>query len=198
MGFSSKSLPYPENVDYVELPTISPFGKSFGLYQVGLIKFFSQSFPDAVITFANLRYLSFWTTLIWCKLHNIPLYLHGHGLYRKRTTSLFWNFVYHVIFKFVTAYICYSQSVAESLVKIGLPVEKIKVAANSLVNPFPIRPDQKSGKERGILYIGRLRSGCGVELLIRAVAQLKDLSESKFSVHIIGDGPEAGSFRKWL
>jgi glycosyltransferase involved in cell wall biosynthesis len=60
-----------------------------------------------------------------------------------------------------------------------------------LNNAFPITPEQKSGNEKGILFIGRLRSGCHLELLISTVRRLHNLGYSSITLHIIGDGPQA-------
>ena len=194
-GFGDQSIATISGVNCREIPTCSPLGQRFGMYQSGIIRTLQKIHPDAVITFANLRYLSFWTTLIWCKIHGIPVFPHGHGLYRKHNPGFLWKMIYRVVLWLSTAYICYTPSVAESLLRLGLSKRKIVVAENSLVNPCPVSPGEKTAKETGILFIGRLRSGSRLDLLISAVAQLHVSGYPSITLHIIGDGPDAQRIR---
>jgi glycosyltransferase involved in cell wall biosynthesis len=67
-----------------------------------------------------------------------------------------------------------------------------------------VAPNRKTGEEKGIFYIGRVRPGCGVEILIQAVEQLNQHYGLNIELHIIGDGPlgdylrEKGSEFSWL
>ena len=166
------------------------------MYQCGLISYLNEIKPDLVINFANLRYLSFWSTLIWCKFLRIPILLHGHGLYKKRNVSLFWKLIYRLILRFSSVYICYTQSGSESLLRLGLPKKKIAVAENSLINPYPVSPENKTGKENGILFIGRLREGCRLDWLINAVGHLRAEKNVNMNLHIIGDGVNRDIYHK--
>lgn len=194
-GFGSKANVVIPGVKLIEVPTWwPPFGK-IGMVQRGLIRILKNTQPDAVILFANLRYLSFWSVLAWCKMRGIPVFPHGHGLYKKRNPGFLWKTIYRAVLWLSTAYICYTPSVAESLLRLGLPEKKITVAENSLVNPFPVLPEEKTGKENGILFIGRLREGCRLDLLISAVARLRTERCLDITLHIVGDGIDAEHFK---
>ena len=190
-GFGS--LPQLSDIDDVkwfEVPTIRFFGKKVGMYQRGIIDSFRKNKPDAVILFSNLRYLSFWSTLCWCHFHNIPVFLHGHGLYKKSRVGTLWKLIYRFILWLSSRYICYTSSVADSLLTLGLSENKITIAENSLVNLSPVLPNEKTGFEMGILFIGRLRSGCGLEHLITAADRLRREGYPNIELHIIGEGSE--------
>ncbi len=196
LGFGNQANENIYNVYRCEVSEIRPLGDKVGICQIGIIRHLRKIRPDAVIIFANLRYLSFWTTLFWCKARGIPVFLHGHGLYRKVSAGDFWKVIYYALLRLSSAYICYTPSVAASLLRLGLPEEKIVIADNSLENACPVRPDEKSGAERGILYVGRLRPGCRMELLISTVARLRDMGQPMVTLHIIGDGPDAQRIRQ--
>ncbi len=187
-GFACATDIVISGVRTVEVNTWSPRFGRIGFYQSGLISVLKNMRPDAVITFANLRYISFWTTLIWCKIHSIPVFAHGHGLYKKRNPGLLWKTIFRVVLWLSSAYIAYTPSVAESLLRSGLQKKRIAVAENSLINPFPVAPEEKTGQENGILFIGRLRKGCRLDRLISAVARLHIERDSDMALHIIGDG----------
>ena len=194
-GYDNDATANMNGVDSREISMIRPFGNKIGMYQVGIIRQLRKLRPDAVIIFANMRYLSFWTTIFWCKVNGIPVFPRGHGVYRKDSPGLFWKITYQVLLSVCTAYICYTPSVAASLRRLGLPAKKIAVAENSLDNPHSVKPDEKTNAEHGILYIGRLRPGCRLGLLINSVKRLRDMGQSKVTLHIIGDGIESKRIR---
>ena len=194
-GFESKANVVIPEAKLIEVPTWwPPFGRN-GMVQCGLIRILKDMQPDAVIIFANLRYLSFWSVLAWCKLQRIPVFPHGHGLYKKRSPGFLWKVIYRIVFWLSTVYISYTPSVAESLSCLGLPKKKIAVAENSIENLFAIPPEQKTGRENGILFIGRLREGCRLDLLLSVVAQIHVEHHSDIMLHIIGDGIDTEHFK---
>lgn len=194
-GYGEACVDSLTHVRWLEIPTLKPCGDKVGMYQANIIKHIRDEKPDAVIIFANVRYTSFWTTLLWCKLNNIAVYPHGHGLYRKQEVTTIWKFIYKVITKLSTQYICYTQSVAESLLNQGIPPHKIAVAENSQVNLFPVRSNDKELIECGILFIGRLREGCNLDLLIEVITKLRVNAHPELTLHIIGDGENLEKYR---
>ena len=156
-GYGDQLCPRLSRVKWHEVPTLRPLGERIGMYQSRLIQYLRKERPDAVILFANLRYLSFWIALFWCRIRGIPVYPHGHGLYRRGDASFVLRAVYQLVVRTATKYICYTPSVAESLLRQGLPEKQIAVADNSVENPFPVLPEEKSPTDSGILFIVRLR-----------------------------------------
>ena len=188
-GFGTHIHMQSTNLHWIEVETIKPFGEKFGLYQKGVIKYLLNNHPDIVIIWANLRYASFWAVLIICKLLGIKVYPKGHGLVKKQHISLMQKWMYWIISKFSTKYICYTESVKKSLLQIIPDEDYLVVDNNTLYNSYPIQPAQKTGKELGIFFIGRLRPNCGIELLIEAIRQLRSNLGFNINLHVIGDGP---------
>ena len=85
--------------------------------------------------------------------------------------------------------IAVSASLADQAIRHGACVENVSVVHNG-IDPaeievsIPCEPDKKEGV--ALLFCGRLAPEKAVDVLLRAVAQLTDLS---FFLHIAGDGP---------
>ena len=190
-GFGEPATPSVPGVRYFLVPTLKPFGESMGMIQWGLGKYICRERPCAIFTFANPRYLSFWMTLLWGKVLGIPTYAHGHGLYKKRTIGMLYRLMMTALLRLVTSYTCYAPAVRQSFIDHGFSEQKLTVAHNSLINRFPVRPQEKTGKERGVLFIGRLRQGNNVGLLVRTMERIRREDGLPLMLHVIGTGEEA-------
>jgi glycosyltransferase involved in cell wall biosynthesis len=183
-------LPFTHpNVTWVQLTEAYPFGKSFGIWYSRLMRHIFQIKPDVIITWANPRYLSYWVLLLIGRLSGIPVYSRGHGLVKKINPSLLHRLMFKTMINFSTKYICYTSNVKESLEPLLKDKRKLVVDNNTLENDYPVLPDQKTGGENGIFFIGRVRPGCGVELLVQAIEHLHRKPGFDMELHIIGDGP---------
>ncbi len=80
----------------------------------GILKYILREKPDAIRIFANVRYLSFWTTLLLARLHGIHLYAHGVGFFKRRRIGLIRRLMMSVVLRLVTSYIAYAPIVRES------------------------------------------------------------------------------------
>jgi glycosyltransferase involved in cell wall biosynthesis len=160
------------------------------MFQWGIGKYIHLEKPDAIMVFGNPRYSSFWTTLLWGKLLRIPVYVHGHGLYKKRRIGTLYRFMTTVLLKLATSYICYAPIVRQSFLDHGFPGRKLSVAHNSQTNHFPVPPQEKTGLERGVLFIGRLRQGSNIRLLVRVIERLRRVDGLPLTLHVIGTGEE--------
>lgn len=189
-GFGDVTSPETPGVRHFVIPTYKPLGKRVGMIQWGIGKYIYRQRPDAIIIFADPHYFSFWTTLVLGKLLGIPTYAHGHGLFKKHKISIFYRIMMALVLKLVTSYICYAPIVRQSFIDHGFPDRKLSVAHNSLINRFPVQPEEKSGNERGILFIGRLRKGSNVELLVRAIEKIRQ-DGLPLVLHAIGTGEKA-------
>ncbi len=144
-GFGETRASINPRLRYVEIQTLKPLGWKAGMFQLGLAKYIVREKPDAIKIFANPRYLSFWTTLLVARLRGIPCYAHGVALFKKRRISPVRRLMMKAILRLTTSYIAYAPVVRESLADQGFLVKKVFVAHNSLINPFPVRPEEKSG-----------------------------------------------------
>jgi glycosyltransferase involved in cell wall biosynthesis len=195
-GFGNVIQPHAPAVRYFEIPTLRPFGDQVGMFQWGLLSYMRRNKPDAILTFANPRYLSFWTTLVVARLCGISVYAHGHGVYKKFRTGVLYRLMVKLMLRLVTSYIAYAPSVRESFAAHGFSDRKVSVADNSMKVAFTVLPEEKTGKERGILFIGRLRPDCNLSLLLRVVMRLRDEDGLPLTVHIVGSGERASQLRK--
>jgi glycosyltransferase involved in cell wall biosynthesis len=189
-GFGEVSLPAVPNLRYIPVKTLKPLGDRWGMYQRGLLGYLVRQRPDALLLSANLRELSFWLATICGRVLGIPVYAHGHGLYKKTQISWAYRRLVQLLLRLVTAYICYAAAVRQSFLAFGFDEKKLAVADNSLINPCQVRPEEKSGAEMGVLFLGRLRADCALESLIDAIARLRESDGLLVRLHIIGAGEE--------
>ncbi|MBN2395432.1 MAG: glycosyltransferase family 4 protein [Candidatus Atribacteria bacterium] len=152
--------------------------------------------PDAVIIWANPRSISTWFVLLAGKLLRIPVYSRGHGLYKKTKITPGFKLMYSLIIGLSKKYICYTESVRDSLIPLTKRPEKLEVDYNTLYNNFPVMPEEKSANESGILFIGRLRALCGIKELINAIEAINQDPSFGIDLHIIGDGIEGNWVRE--
>jgi glycosyltransferase involved in cell wall biosynthesis len=133
---------------------------------------------DVIVHFADFKYPSLYFCMILSILLRRRFFLHGQGGYKKH--GLFHALVYNFSLLLSDGYICYSHFSKDSLRKITLRLlhKKISVVDNSLY--LPAKKITKTGSD--ILYIGRLRPGCGIELLLEAAAV------ANLHVRVVGGG----------
>ena len=130
------------------------------------------------------------------RLLGIPFYAHGVAFFKRSRIGLGRRLMMRLMLRLVTSYIAYAPIVRESLAAQGFCVDRVFVVPNSLLNRFAVPPEEKTGKERGILFVGRLRSGSGLALLLRVVRRLKEEGDFPFTLHVVGDGEEAAGLRQ--
>ena len=123
-------------------------------------------------------------------LRGIPVHAHGHGPFKKKRIGLIYRWTTRILLRLITSYICYAPAVRQSFLDHGFTDRKLTIAHNSVVNLFPVRPEEKTGGEHGILFIGRLRRGSNLQLLVRAVAGIRQCDDLPLKVHVIGTGEE--------
>jgi glycosyltransferase involved in cell wall biosynthesis len=165
-------------------------------YQKGIIKSILKEKPTAIYLTADFRALHYFLILMVAKVLNIPIFPHGQGLYDKPNPG----FVHKVLFKATIAlsssYICYTKSVYDSLVDIGIHPNKLSIMDNTIVNHYTIRIEDKKDIKNKLIYIGRLREGSNLALLFDAMKLLKD-ENIELSLDIVGDGNERENLEKY-
>ena len=161
--------------------------KQFGMYQAGIAYRLLLTRPNAVVLWANPRYLSFWVILVFGYLFQVPIYTRGHGLYKKRKVSFLYRLMYQLIVNLSVKYICYTPIVKQSLLRAGIPADKLAVDYNTLCVESAVPAEEKTGEERGVLFIGRLRPQCDIDVLVTAIEMVR--GEYNIDLHVIGSGP---------
>lgn len=160
------------------------------MIQWGLARYLVKERPDAVFASANLNWLSFWTTLILARLMGIPFYAHGHGFFKRRQIGFARQLMMNLLLRLATSYVAYAPLARQSLAAQGFRLEKVSMVHNSLTNSFPVQPHEKTGIERGILFVGRLRRGCNLELLVRVMERIRQEQGLPLTLQIVGAGEE--------
>ncbi|MBR7975852.1 glycosyltransferase [Burkholderia vietnamiensis] len=190
-GFSSE---YPSCDEFVETP-ITTIPRTRAKFQHGIASRIFFERPAAVFIFADVTYVSLWLSLALGRLMRVPIVVHGQGLYRYPKPGFFRSISYRAVVAMSSRYVCYGESSRKSLERIGCRKRNLDAAHNSLLVETTINPFEKTGDEPGVLFVGRLRDGCNVEILIRAVESL--VSEGhKIVLHIIGDGELRASMQQ--
>ena len=194
-GFGRVSPSDSKTLQYIEATMWKPFGERFGHWQVGVIWYLLRERPDVVMLSADPRSLSFWMVLVVGRFLGIPIYPHGHGVYKKVRLAWHYRRMMNLLLRLSTGYIAYAPIVRDALVQHGFSVAKVRVAHNSIVNSCPVRPEEKTGAERGVLFLGRLRPRCGVETLLQVVKRLREEDGVGLDLHIIGGGEQESRLR---
>ncbi|MDE1142030.1 glycosyltransferase [Paraburkholderia tropica] len=151
--------------------------------------------PDAVLIFADVRYLSLWLALIAGRAIRVPVLIHGQGLYRHTHAGFVRTLCYRIAVALAQRYVCYTEASRRSLVRIGCPARKLVVANNSLQVSSTVEPSAKTGTENGVLFIGRLRENSQIEGLIEVIAQLHR-EGCDIALHVVGGGEHAASLQR--
>lgn len=194
-GFGGVAAPSNPALRYIELPMRKPFGPELGFWQAGVVRYLMKERPDVIMISANPRSAGFWTALLAGRILQIPVYAHGHGVHRRKNVSWPYRRMMILLLRLVSGYIAYGPVVRDGFAARGFPTRKVEVAHNSLINPCPLAPQEKTGAERGVLFLGRLRRDCGIETLLAAAHRLRDGGHG-LEVHIVGEGELLGRLRK--
>lgn len=168
-------------------------GQAYLCLQPGLRRWLAGWNPDVLIVEANPRYLSTPGAIRWMKSHHRPVIGWGLGapplsgplaaLRRSRRTALLEQ---------MDAMITYSQKGAEEYAALGIPADRIVVAANAVTpppaHPMPERPEPAAGHQPRVLFVGRLQPRKNLANLIEACAVLPAAGQPELV--IVGDGPD--------
>jgi glycosyltransferase involved in cell wall biosynthesis len=161
-------------------------------WQTGLLDWLETWQPDALIVEANSRYLSTPGAVRWMHARSRPVLGWGLGApplggglaaWRESSRRRFLHSL--------DGLIAYSRRGAAEYAALGIPRERIVVAANAVTPPpawpLPERPPVFRSRPV-VLFVGRLQARKRVDLLLRACAALPD--EIQPHLIVVGDGPE--------
>jgi len=142
---------------------------------------------DRVIVFADPRFVSYWLLLIASRLRGFRVFSHGQGGYSHPRPSYFRRLMYRAMTTLSHRYICYNEHVKAGMLDMGCPERKLRSAENSIAVQELVCPDERDYVAPGILFIGRLRHGCGLDKLIESVERLRQEGLS-ITLEVIGSG----------
>ena len=128
------------------------------------------------------------------------LILAKKGVHDPAELNFFFRFVYRSLLRFERRSVTEADAEtyrAIELMRDGLPEEKSFVVRSGLREK-----DLKPGKGRGekgvfrLAYLGVMARQDGVDILLRALALMKESSKREFTLELMGDGPEFGNLKK--
>jgi glycosyltransferase involved in cell wall biosynthesis len=186
---------FKKNVDgdFYKVHTAFIGSRQRAYYQSGIIWPFLKNRPSCIFVTADLRAIHFWLLLFLGRAIGTKIFSHGQGLYDKPKPGFIRKALFKIIMMFSSKYVCYTNSVKNSLIDIGLKNNKLMVMDNTIKNEFCIEPSIKFDKSEhidGLLFVGRLREGSNLELLFEALILLKKKGVS-FTTDIVGDGSQS-------
>ncbi|MEM5344887.1 glycosyltransferase [Paraburkholderia azotifigens] len=191
-GFSREK---PACAEFVETQISQVFSPGINMQREVVGRILRER-PAAVLMFADIRYLSLWLALMAGRAMRIPVLIHGQGLYRhEEDVGLIRGLCYRVAVALSTQYICYTDASRRSLERVGCPSGKLIVADNSLTVEHTVDPADKTGKETGILFLGRLRDDSNVDALIEAVGRLRS-EDRQITLHLVGGGKHGAQLKR--
>ncbi|MFC3093300.1 glycosyltransferase family 1 protein [Alteromonas sediminis] len=170
---------------FIEAKEVSFFNKKF-FWQEKLVSTFLQKKPDVLFLSANPRYISNWVLLLLSIAFGTKVVLHGQGFYDKdvgffrKSLANLYSFLCH-------QYLCYTDTCKISLKGTRLFKKSVTVE-NSIVNNYPVCHKTIN---TGILYIGRLREGSNLKLLLEIMPELNRLHRAE--LFVVGDGADSSS-----
>lgn len=191
LGFSRE---LPKCSEFVEAPILKFLENRISI-QAKVLGRIVRERPAAVFMFADVTYLSLWLALLIGRLINVPIIIHGQGLYRYREPGFVRALCYRTAVSLSAKYVCYTETSKRSLEMIGCHLSKLTTASNSLEIGETIKPAVKTGAESGVLFIGRLRDGSNIECLIDAVDSTRNEGYA-VTLHIVGGGEHLERLRQ--
>lgn len=166
-------------------------GAFYLCWQVGLTEWLKTWNPECLVVEANPRYLSTRTAINWAKSRSVPGIGWGLGAPQLRGPSSELRLMQRRQFvRHFDAMIAYSRRGAQEYMELGVPVDRVFVAPNAVVQrpkDWSLEKSKKRNSSVTLLYVGRLNNRKRVDASIRACAALPPNLQPQ--LQIVGDGP---------
>lgn len=111
--------------------------------------------------------------------------------YHKPLTCKLHSVIYKRIMKYCDHIIAINPNIRDRLIRLGYDIRKITLLQNSVALKIDSREIHLPPKKE-ILFVGRMSREKGVEILLKALARVKN----DFFVNIIGEGKDKAYFEK--
>lgn len=149
---------------------------------------------DAVIAYGNISWLKY-STLPW--FNNTKVIYHTLGVsasYSKGFDANHeWDKIRAFFYSKANALLFYTTYPFDKYEKLGISREKMFEAPNTV----EVHPIKETVEKDSILFIGTLYRQKGLQTLLDAYYQLKDL-DGLPKLRIIGKGPDFDSIKEWI
>ena len=174
-------------------------------YQRGALKLLRMNY-DTYILYAGTHCISSWLFLLVKKLlfPKKKVYAWSHGMLGKEHGLTLW--LYKRLFGLFDGSFIYNERSRKIMIEHGVPAEKLITIYNSLdydhqlplrnsLSPSHLYQDHFANEYNNIVFIGRLTKVKRFDLLLDAVAHLKECGEF-VNVTFIGDGVERANMEQ--
>lgn len=175
-------------------------------WQKGVVGLLRKKEFETFFILGELHCLSTWMFLLWKKLfyREKRIYFWTHGWYGKETRIK--AFLKKIFFKSVDGVFLYGNHARELMIKEGFDAEKLFVIHNSLAYDKQLEIRRRlsatsvyrahfGNDNPNLIFIGRLTAVKRLDLLIEALAMLKEQGKM-FNLTLIGDGTERQSLQQ--
>lgn len=167
-------------------------------YEKGVIRELRNISPDVVISTLDPYNLTSWMLKIYCLFTNTALWYISHGWYGKEKGLK--KLIKKIHFSNVSAFLLYGNYAKKLMIKEGFDDRKLFVLHNSLnyskqieirnqIVRSSIFGDHFGNDNPVILFIGRLTKVKKLDMLLNAVANLKQKGDN-YNICFVGDGTE--------
>lgn len=165
------------------------------VWQRGVLGLAVRGSPGVYWLSANPRDLSMWLALVLLRLRGRKVYTHGQGAYARPGAKGLYALLWRVLVALSTAYVGYTPLSCESLRQCGVPSRKLRVAHNSVSFDAALPPQQRNYAGLGVLFLGRLRARSQLDVLLRAVQEIRQSTVLDVTVEVVGDGTESQALK---
>ena len=193
-GFGNFQFDDKDNVRHILVSEKKYLGGKV-LYQPEVIMQLLFLKPEKIWIAANFHYISTIIAVFLARLVGAELFLHGHGFIHKEKNHYLTILFFKLAIFLSAGYICYTPSVRKSLANVGIPAQKLFIAENTLEIKSTLDPTKRFQNNMGILFLGRLRSDCDLELLVEVVEGLRRKTLEDINIQVIGGGDLENLYR---
>jgi len=166
---------------------------NFNLYHLkGSLKFIRNFKPDLIIC-SGIDFRHFYTILIflWSRFTKTKFCWWSHGGFGNQ--GRFGKYLRGIIYRSSTHIFVYSEQGKKNLITLGVEHNKITVVGNAINSKDlgfnkALYLKDKDNSKIVLLYSGRLTSAKRLDVLLRALKELKVRSNRKYYCTIVGDG----------
>lgn len=149
---------------------------------------------DVVVAYGNIAWLKY-STLPWLSKNKVVFHTIGVSASYKKgyDQKKNWDRIRMFFYKKASALAFYTDYPIEKYKKLGIPKSKMFVAPNTVY----VSPEKINNERDSIIMVGTLYKEKGVQVLLDAYYELRDLKTLPYLV-IVGGGHDFEVIKKWV
>lgn len=163
-------------------------------WQKGLMTKVIRTRPDCVWLFSDVRYTSSLLLLVLGRLIGVPIVLHGQGLVKQSKRAFSRKLLLSIWLLFCKKYVAYAEVCRQSMKDLPGFAKKVVTIENRFESG-PTVPIDLSQTSKSLLFVGRLRDGSNLGMLIQCLNKLNLNAVDPVVLEIVGNGPLMAQLR---